>query len=308
MTDTRAKPHSIDESRAPSDTVLFDFRRPDRIPKSLLTSIQFLHEHFVRAIVSTLTVYLRSFVSGSLVGAEQFPYGEFVDSLASPTCVAYMTMQPYEGFSLLELGPSLVAPILELVLGGDGKRNAGLDRDITEVEESMMDGVFGILVHDLVETWKSVAPVAFTLDAIDSRPQRSNRLSRNAAVVVIAVELSIAEHVGVLHLVIPSAALKLMHQRFDQHWAVHKCGSYETEIAIRRRMSRELALDADCDLPGARIRLGELQSLKVGDVVSLGIPADSQVTVTLSGKPKFKAAITPIGARMAVTIESTEAG
>jgi flagellar motor switch protein FliM len=78
-------------------------------------------------------------------------------------------------------------------------------------------------------------------------------------------------------------------------------------MAIRRRVSRGLLLDADCDLQGARIRLRELQALKVGDVISLGIAANSPVTVTVGGKPKFKAAITPIGSRMAVTIESTEA-
>ena len=111
-----------------------------------------------------------------------------------------------------------------------------------------------------------------------------------------------------VNLVIPSITLKMMHQRFDQHWAVHKSGSHETEMALRGRMSRELLLDAECDLRGARIRLGELQDLKIGDVVNLGISADSPVTVTVGGKPKFKAAITPIGSRMAVTIESTEAG
>jgi flagellar motor switch protein FliM len=153
-----------------------------------------------------------------------------------------------------------------------------------------------------------MVPVSFAIDGIETKPQRSSRISRNEAVVAITMELHIADRVGMVNLVIPSITLKLMHQRSDQHGAVHKCGSHETEMAIRRRMSRELLLDADCELQGVRIRLRELQALKVGDVISLGIAADSPVTMTVAGKPKFKAAITPIGSRMAVTIESTEAG
>jgi flagellar motor switch protein FliM len=256
--------------------------------------------------VSSLTVFLRSYVSGTLVRVEQLPFGDFADSLPSPTCVAFLTMQPYDGYSLIEIDPSLAAAILDLVLGGDGKVTGDLDRELTEVEESMMEGVFRILVHDLGETWKPVVPVSFALENIETRPQRSNRISRSEAVVALTMELHIAEQVGMVNLVIPSATLKLMHRRFDQHWAVHKCGSQETEMAIRRRVSRELLLDVDCDLRGARIRLRELQALKVGDVISLGIATGSPVTVTVGGKAKFKAAITPIGSRMAVTIESAE--
>jgi flagellar motor switch protein FliM len=296
-----------DGARESQPSVPFDFQRADRIPKSQLSGMHFLHEHFVRAVVSSLTVSLRSYVSGSLIRVEQSSYADFADSLPSPTCMAYLAMQPYDGYSLLEINPSLVAPILELVLGGNGKNNAGLDREITEVEESMMEGVFRVIVHDLVETWKPVVPVSFAIEAIETKPQRSNRISRNDAVVALTMELQIAEQSGMVNLVIPSVTLKLMLQRFDQHWAVHKSGSHETEMAIRRRVSRGLLLDADCDLQGARIRLRELQALKVGDVISLGIAANSPVTVTVGGKPKFKAAITPIGSRMAVTIESTEA-
>ena len=297
-----------DRAEEPQASVPFDFRRPDRIPKSQLSAIQFLHEHLVRAVVSSLTVFLRTYVSGNLSSVEQLPYADFVDALRSPTCMAYLAMPPYDGYSLLEINPSLVSPILELVLGGNAKSNRELDREITEVEESMMEGVFQVFVHDLVETWKPVSPVFFALDAIETRPQFSDRISRNEAVVVIAMEVHMADQQGMVNLVIPSNTIKAMHRRFDRHWAIQKPGSHETEMAIRRRMSRELLLDADCELQGARIRLKDLQALKVGDVVGLGISADSPVTVTVGGQPRFKAAITPIGSRMAVTIESTEAG
>ena len=289
-------------------SIPFDFRRPDRTSKSLLGDIQFLHERVARAVVSSLTILLRSSVSGGLTSVEQLTYGEFVDSLPSPTCATFLAIQPCDGYALLEIDPSLVAPILELLLGGSAKTHGELDREITEVEVCMIEDVFRVIVRDLVETWKPVAPVSFVLGAIESTPQRSNRISRSEAVLAISMELCIAGQGGSVTLVVPANTLKLMHQQqFHQHGVVPNSGSRETEMAIRRWMSRELFLDLDCDLLGARIRLSELQALKVGDVICLGISADSPVTLTVGGTPRFKAAITPIGSRMAVTIESTEA-
>jgi flagellar motor switch protein FliM len=158
-----------------------------------------------------------------------------------------------------------------------------------------------------VETWKPVAPVSFVLGAIETMPQRSNRISRSEAVLAISMELCIAGQGGSITLVVPANTLKRIHQQFHQYGVVPTSGSRETVMAIRRWMSRELFLDLDCDLLGARIRLSELQALKVGDVICLGISADSPVTLTVGGVPRFKAAITPLGSRMAVTVESTEA-
>jgi hypothetical protein len=46
--------------------VRFDFRRPDRIPKSQVRAIHLLHDTFVRNLVSSLSAYLRSYLTVNL--------------------------------------------------------------------------------------------------------------------------------------------------------------------------------------------------------------------------------------------------
>ena len=67
--------------------VKFDFRRPDRIPKSQVRAIHLLHDTFVRNLVSSLSAYLRSYLTVNLVSVEQLSYAEFLDGLPSPTCI-----------------------------------------------------------------------------------------------------------------------------------------------------------------------------------------------------------------------------
>src|SRR5581483_8587846 len=90
----------------------FDFQRADRIAKSQLRSIYFLHENFVRSITSSLSAYLRTYVVVNLVSVQQVSYGEFLDRLPSPSFMACLDLRPFEGSAVLEINPTLIFPTL----------------------------------------------------------------------------------------------------------------------------------------------------------------------------------------------------
>src|SRR6202162_6085751 len=100
----------------------YDFRRPDRIAKDQLRAIHLLHENFARSLAASLSAFLRAYVAVNLVSVEQLSFLEFSQCLPSPSCIISLGMRPYDGNSLLEINPSLVFPILEMLLGGSGKQ------------------------------------------------------------------------------------------------------------------------------------------------------------------------------------------
>jgi flagellar motor switch protein FliM len=134
-----------DDSDRGSKAVPFDFRRPDRIPKSQIRAIHVLHDNFVRNLVSSLSAYLRSYLVVNLVSVEQLSYLEFLEGLPSPTCMISVGLRPYEGYAVLELNPTLVFPIIEMLLGGTGKSSLSMRREITEIEQHLLEGLFRII-------------------------------------------------------------------------------------------------------------------------------------------------------------------
>src|SRR5579864_7097062 len=144
----------------------FDFRRPDRIAKSQLHAIHQLHDNFVRNLVSSLSAYLRSYLIINLVSVEQLSYSEFLECLPSPTCLASLGLKPYDGNAVLELNSSLIFPILEILLGGDGKLQFSAKREITEIDQVLLDGLLRLILRDLREAWTLVTPIDFTIDTI----------------------------------------------------------------------------------------------------------------------------------------------
>ena len=210
------------EGKRESPAEKFDFRRPDRIPKSQVGAIHLLHDNFVRNLVSSLSAYLRSYLTVNLVSVEQLSYGEFLDGLPSPTCIVSLGLSPYDGSGILELNPTLVFPILEMLLGGSGKSSVSIQRDITEIEQKLLDGLFRIILHDLREAWKAVTAVDFTIESMETDPQSLHLLAPNEAVVSIGIEMRIGDTVGMMNIAMPSIVIKMMRHKFDQQWSVRK--------------------------------------------------------------------------------------
>src|SRR5437016_10533349 len=142
----------------------YDFRRPDRIAKDQLRSIHLLHETFARSLGASLSAYLRAYVIVNLVSVEQLSFMEFSQCLPSPTCLVSIGMKPFEGNAVLEINPALVFPILETLLGGAAKSTSKITREVTEIEQSILDGLYRIIMHDLKLAWHTVTQLDFTID------------------------------------------------------------------------------------------------------------------------------------------------
>jgi flagellar motor switch protein FliM len=295
--------------RGPSDTAgqkaaPFDFRRPDRIPKSQIRAIHVLHDNFVRNLVSSLSAYLRSYLVVNLVSVEQLSYLEFLEGLPSPTCMVSVGLKPYEGYAVLELNPSLVFPIIEMLLGGSGKSAAPLRREITEIEQNLLDGLFRIILHDLREAWKSVTTIDFAIDSLETEPQFLQIMAPNEAVVCIGIEVRVGESAGMMNLAIPSITIKMMRQRFDQQWFVRRSGSTEEEQARILRLIKPAAMECDARISGPTLLVRDLMNLAVGDVLCLNYPVNRPIDLHCNGKPKFQGKLTAASRKRALEINS----
>lgn len=293
---------NVQDRKIDNAPITFDFRRPDRIAKSQLRAIHLLHDTFVRNLVSSLSAYLRSYLVVNLVSVEQLSYAEFLEGLPSPTCLVSMGLQPYDGNAVLELNPSLTFPILEMLLGGNGKASTAIRREITEIEQTLLDGLFRIILHDLKEAWKPVTNIDFAIEALETEPQLLHLLAPNEAVVAIGVEIRLGETVGMMNIAMPSIIIKMMRQKFDQQWSVRKTQSTEAEQGRMFKLIRESRLQLDIRLEGPTLSMDELLHLEEGDVFMFDYPVDRPLDGVLNGRLKFKGHVVSAGTKRAFAI------
>ena len=281
----------------------YDFRRPDRIAKDQLRAINMLHENFARSLASSLSAYLRAYVMVNLVSVEQLSFQEFTQALPSPTCLVSLGMKPYEGNAVLEMNPSLVFPIFEMLLGGSAKALLGINREITEIERSVLDGLFRITLNDLKTAWHAVTPLEFEIESHETEPQLLHILAPNEAVVAVSLEVRIGDKAGMMNIGIPSIVVKMMRNKFDQQWSVRKSKSTEQEQSRILHLIRTSGIWLDARLTGPTLSVEDLMDLKVDDLLVLDFSVERPLDLTINGKHKFAGRIVGTGHKRGFQID-----
>lgn len=269
----------------------FDFRRPDRISKTQLRAIHQLHDNFARTLGASLSAWLRTYAVVNLVSVEQLSWSEFLECVSPPSCLVSLGMKPYEGNAVLEINSALIFPLIETLLGGNGSIPFTAHREMTEIEQAVLDGFFDVVVRDLGEAWKPVARLDFVIERIEAEPQQLQVMAPGEAVVAVAIEIRMGEAVGMMNIAMPSLNVRRMGQKFDQPWQVRKTLPVPADQARVMKLIARSELRGEAVLNGPELRLGELIGLNEGDVLGLDYPVGHALDLLVSGKRKFRGEI-----------------
>ena len=280
----------------------YDFRRPDRIAKDQLRAIHLLHENFARNLASSLSAYLRAYVAVNLVSVEQLSFAEFAQCLPSPTSAVALGLAPYDGSALLELNPSLVFPILEMLLGGSGKSTVKISREVTEIEQTILESLLRIILQDLRQSWEAVAKMEFSIDSHETEPQLLQILAPTEAVVAISMEVKIGELSGMMNIGIPSIVVKMLRHKFDQQWSVRKSEATQLDHARLLHLIRGTQVHLDTRLTHQTLRVDHMLALKEGDVLAFDHPLAKPFDITVNGIKKYRGEIVSSGRKRSVEI------
>ncbi len=117
----------------------WDVRQAGQIGREQLRAINQLHELFARNLTTSVGGYLRIAFDCSLVSAEHLTYREFLQRVPEKTYLASIELAPIGAAAVLQLDLAIVFPIIDVMLGGEGK-STEITRDITEIEEQVLEG------------------------------------------------------------------------------------------------------------------------------------------------------------------------
>ena len=295
------------EELAAKKAVVYDFRRPDRIAKDQLRSIHLLHDNFARNLASSLSGYLRAYVVVNLISVEQLSFAEFTQCLPSPTVLLALGMKPLDGNAVMELNPSLVFPLLEMLLGGNGK-GAALSRETTEIEQSILDTLYRIILQDLSLAWQSVANITFSVEGRETEPQLLQIVSPNEAVVSIGLEIRVGENTGLMNIGMPSIIIKMLRHKFDQQWSVRKTDSTQAEQTRMLNLLKPTNLHLDARLEGPTLLVQDLMTIEPGHILNLDHPLSRPLRLVVNGQSKYEGHLVASRNRRAFLVEKLDTG
>ncbi len=279
---------------------LYNFRRPDRVSREQMRSLHFMHDRFARNFSSSLSAYLRTITEVNLVSVEQLSYQEFLLSVPDPTCFNAISIKPLEGALALEVNPTLVFPIIDKMLGGPGEPLKVL-RTMTDIEQSIFDGILKLLLEDMRESWRGIVDLDFRIQARETSPQLIQIVAPNEVVLLVVFEVKMGPVSGMINLAIPSIILEPISNKFDQEMftGYKKSSTYEEARLLMASLKR-CPMEAAAEIQGTSLSMEELLQLKAGDLIPLTKRFDAELDLCVDGIPRFLGlvALNPNGKRV----------
>ena len=271
------------------DVQVYDFKRPERVSKDQMRALEALHEGFGRNLGAALSGYLRTIIEVSVSHIEQLTYSEFIHSLPNPTCFNLLKAEQLDGQLCLEISPLIIYPIIDRLLGGS---NADLfipQRPLTQIEQRLVQRITDRATHHLSEAWSNLTPVTYSVQDFESNPQLVQIVPPNETVVVVGFELKMGNRAGTMSLCIPYNVIEpIMGLLAAQNWfSYQRKGGQEDHLRKLKTNVSNAGVEARAFLAQTSMKLDELLSLQVGDVITTDKPCDREVLIQVEGRNKF---------------------
>ena len=253
---------------------IYDFRRPDKLSKDQLRTLQMIHETFARLFSSSISGYLRSQVQVDLISVEQIAYEEYIKSVSS-SLVNVLSVAPLTGQMIYEIDLSVMFVMLDRLLGGTGDGAGKAIKGLTDIEKVLANNIVKVGLGDLAIAWENVMKVQYETVSVDTSAQFVQIVPNNDTVVLVLMEIRIGEHQGAMSFCVPFLLLKPILAKLNaQHWFTSKVK--KPKVALGSRLAERLRDTARVPcvarLGISRLNVETISTLKVGQMIPLTVP------------------------------------
>jgi flagellar motor switch protein FliM len=284
--------------------VPYNFSSAGQISTEQLRAISMLNDLFARNLTHNLAAWLRTRFQVNLVSAEQIQFNEFLLRIPEISYVASVRLEPLGALSVLQLDLGLAPPIIDLLLGGEGKD--GPLRELTDIEESILGSVVEVICRELTAAWQSVG-LSFNFERRQMQTQVPRIISVTEKTLCLSFEIRMPHSSGLLNLAFPAVVANTILRRLTSDWGRRRrhAGTARERISVA---ARRIRFGCSLQLPTVRLAASAIENLEPGSVLRLDLAANAVPEWRVGGQSLAQARAVSQGPHRAAAIEKLIAG
>lgn len=297
-----------DDFKPVSDTrkiKIYDFKRPDKFSKEQLRTVSNMHETFARLTTTSLSAQLRSLVHVHVASVDQLTYEEFIRSIPTPTTLAVVNMDPLKGNAVLEIDPAITFCMIDRLFGGRGVTSQNKNRDLTDIEQSVMEGIIVRILANMREAWTQVIDLRPRLGQIETNPQFAQIVPPSEMVVLITLETKVGDEEGMMNFCIPYLTIEpIISKLSSQFWfsSVRRSSTTQYLGTLKEKLA-SVDMEVVAEVGSISLPIKDVLSLRTGDIVRLSnTKVGDPLILSVGNKKKFYCQPGVVGKKMAVQV------
>jgi flagellar motor switch protein FliM len=264
----------------------YDLASNERIVRGRMPTLEMINDRFARFLRTTIFNLLRRTAEISVGGVQTLKFSQYVHTLFLPTSLNLVRVRPLRGTGLVVFDPKLVFTLVDNFFGGDGRFYTKIEgRDFTPTERRVIQMLLTQVLKDLKEAWSMVADVDFEYLNSEMNPQFANIVSPTEVVVVNSFHVELEGGGGDIHLTLPYAMIEPLRELLSAGMQSDRKEVDDRWPSSLRNEVKATVVELEATLAETEITLGDLLSMKAGDVIPIDLPR--AVSACVDGVPVF---------------------
>jgi flagellar motor switch protein FliM len=247
---------------------------------------------------------LRIVFDVSLVSAEHLTFFEFLERISEKAYLASCDLAPIGATAVLQLDFAIAFPIIDVMLGGEGK-SSEITRDLTEIEEQVLEGVVRIMCRELQTAWQAIA-LEFSFGARQHILQTQRLMPPEEKNLCLSFEIKMSETRGTLNLAIPAVVSNALLRKISADFSYQR---RRTPIETRRRIQNKVIdcfFPVELSMPDLQVPLQNLTELAPGDLLAFSRSATAPALMMVDDVLLCSATPVRVNARRAARVLSLD--
>jgi flagellar motor switch protein FliM len=265
-----------------------NFRYAGRLSNENARALTALHEKFALNVTNSLEVYLGTSIRLKMLSLEQLGLQAYIGAIAPNTYLLPCALNVMESSFLIEMDIRLIFPIIDLLLGGAGTTASDEARELTEIDEEIMEIITTLIVKEVDRSWRALN-LSLTPGHCIKPAQITQIYPANEKLVLLMFEMTVGATTGSFKIVLPTSFVGFLLR--------HMKAAQSKKISILRHLPnpslRERILDCQfnvaVDITRMRVLVKDLIDLKPGMILKMKAPVKNPGRLTVEGVDIFEA-------------------
>ncbi|MGA3344151.1 MAG: FliM/FliN family flagellar motor switch protein [Terracidiphilus sp.] len=278
-----------------------NFRYAGRLSNENARALTALHEKFALNVTTSLELYLGASLHLKLLSLEQMAIVDYA-GMAASSFLLPCALNVMESNVLIEIDLALIFPIIDLLLGGAGTA-AQNDREMTDIDEEIMQSVTALIVSQIERSWQTL-----NISLTAGRPIKQAMIQQvfmaNDKLVLLMFEMTVGETTAPFRIVLPTSFVGFLLRHLNAMQSKKASSLRQLHSSSLRERILDCDIEVSADITQMRVLVKDLVGLKPGTILKMKAPVKRPGRLTVDNVEIFEALLVRNGTRKAAQLSA----
>lgn len=289
----------------------YDFYSPKKITKDKIKMLKGVYDNYARIASSRLNGVLRVSSEIEVIAVEEQRFYEFSNALSDNDILMSQVFKLPNNSkmppALVHINPVPMLAMIDRMLGGDGEDNSNISSNYsyTDIEIELYKKIMGYFLDFKKDAWGNYVQLESEKIALEENLSLFQEISLDETVAIVILEIRIGKVKGKITTCIPRTLLTEVFQIIESKKHIMDTQEPEPEnnkdILLSKIQNSSMTVKAE--MRKVNVQMKDIYDMKVGDVIDLNQPQDSEILLSVGGTAWMKGKLGTYKKDMAVLIE-----